>query len=136
MSSTITFRSELITEDCCNCGMLFAMTNDFRQRRLDDRETFYCPSGHGQSYTGKTEAQRLKDQLAQQKRKTEYMEAQRDKARGEKRTVKRQLSAQKGIVTKMKKRSVHGVCPCCSRTFKQLQRHIANKHPEFVKENK
>lgn len=26
---------------------------------------------------------------------------------------------------------VAGVCPCCSRSFENLQRHIASQHPTF-----
>jgi hypothetical protein len=25
------------------------------------------------------------------------------------------------------------VCPCCNRTFSNLQRHMAHKHPQFAK---
>lgn len=28
----------------------------------------------------------------------------------------------------------HGVCPCCNRTFSDLQRHMASKHKGFAAE--
>jgi len=115
---------EFITEECCNCGMPFAMTKDYQRRRLDDHESFYCPRGHGQHYSGKTEAQKLKKQLEQKQRMLEaesgraaLLEQQRD-----------QLGRSYG---KMRERVKNGVCPCCSRTFQNLLQHMRTKHPKF-----
>lgn len=53
----------LITETCCSCGELFAMTASTRQERLDDKRLFYCPLGHSMSYTGPTKATQLEREL-------------------------------------------------------------------------
>lgn len=45
-----------------------------------------------------------------------------------------QSRAFKGVVTKLKKRAANGVCPCCNRTFVDLARHMAGKHPTFLAE--
>jgi hypothetical protein len=34
----------------------------------------------------------------------------------------------------MKKRAVAGVCPCCNRHFRELERHMASKHPKYASE--
>lgn len=39
----------------------------------------------------------------------------------------------RGVVTKTKNRIGKGVCPCCNRTFVELARHIATKHPDYAK---
>ena len=108
---------QLITEECCDCGMAFAMTNDFYERRRKDHDDFYCPSGHGQHYTGKTEEQKLKERLEQEQQ----------------RVVKLELKA--GNISKnysrMRKRIANGVCPCCNRTFQNLMNHMKNEHPDF-----
>ncbi len=62
---------EFVTVECCNCGMPFAMTRDFKRRRLDDHKLFHCPAGHSQYYTGKSEAEKLKEQLAAKQRQLE-----------------------------------------------------------------
>lgn len=49
--------------ECCKCGIIFGVSQERNNRLLDTHETFYCPSGHPQSYVGKTEAQKLKEQL-------------------------------------------------------------------------
>jgi hypothetical protein len=32
------------------------------------------------------------------------------------------------------KRVHRGVCPCCKRTFQNIQRHMETKHPETLKQ--
>lgn len=60
--------TEFYVESCFKCGCLFAMTVEFKNARKQDRDTFYCPAGHGQRYTGKTDAERLKEQQAEAER--------------------------------------------------------------------
>jgi hypothetical protein len=43
-------------------------------------------------------------------------------------------AATKGHLTRTKKRAASGVCPCCRRSFKQLRRHMQNKHPVYLAE--
>ncbi len=76
-------------EECCKCGVQFAMTmatyNHYRKHCKASgwaTDSFYCPHGHEQHYTGREQG---------------------------------------------------GVCPHCSRSFKQVRAHIANVHPEYVK---
>jgi len=123
--STITYTGRQVLEICCNCAIAFTIPEDFRRRRLLDQKPFYCPNGHGQSYTGKTEVQKLKEELEVQKR-TKEVYIEKSKA------LERRVAAQKGIHTKLKKRVANGVCPCCNRSFENLHQHIKNQHPDFV----
>ena len=46
---------------CCKCGIAFSVPSEWdRQKRLK-HDTFYCPNGHGQSYVGKTDAEKYKE---------------------------------------------------------------------------
>lgn len=38
----------------------------------------------------------------------------------------------KGVVTRTRNRIANGVCPCCDRSFTNLQRHMASKHPDYA----
>ena len=38
------------TEECCECGIFFQVTEDFYENRRNDGRVFCCPNGHGQSY--------------------------------------------------------------------------------------
>jgi septal ring factor EnvC (AmiA/AmiB activator) len=103
------------------------MTKELRDRRLEDHKAWYCPNGHSQSYTGKTEAEKLRERL-------ERVEIQRDHAREEAERQKRIAAAAKGQATKAKNRAAKGVCPHpdCKRSFVDVARHVATKHPELV----
>jgi hypothetical protein len=37
-------------------------------------------------------------------------------------------------VTKLKKRTSAGTCPCCTRTFANMAEHMKKQHPDFVAE--
>lgn len=37
--------------------------------------------------------------------------------------------------TRAKKRAATGTCPCCGRSFVQLRRHMAAKHPDHLAEH-
>ena len=126
-SALIHAQVTFVTEDCCSCGVAFAITKELRDRRAEDHERFYCPNGHGQSYTGKTEAQKLTEQL-------EQVKVQRDHARAETERQKRLAAAAKGQVTKMRNRVARGVCPQdgCKRSFTDLQSHVETCHPHLL----
>jgi hypothetical protein len=94
-------------------------------------EPFVCPSGHGNVYRV-TEADRLKNELAAAVAARDQWEAAyRDEQRSRKAT-ERSLTATRGQVTRIKNRVAHGVCPCCHRTFANVARHMAGKHPDFT----
>lgn len=140
---TMVVKQSLITETCCNCGMLFAMTQEFQDEKRAARGTgdqlFYCPRGHGQHYTGKTEADKLREQLAEERRQRQRAEQNlamhaddareaRERAEHE----RRRANGYKGHAARITKRAKAGVCPCCNRHFTALERHMATKHPQFT----
>lgn len=38
--------------ECCECHCLFCVTKEHKKILIETKETFYCPNGHAQSYTG------------------------------------------------------------------------------------
>lgn len=127
MGYTIAKTTVLETEYCCSCGCLFAMEESFMKQRVRDRGTFYCPAGHQQHYTGKTEEQKLREQLGAEQRRAASLQGRAEAA-------ERRESAQKGQVTRLKKRVGNGVCPCCNRHFTNVERHMKTQHPDFATE--
>ena len=91
---------------------------------------FYCPNGHAQHYT-ETTVTKLKKQLDNANKRMGWAEDSAARARVEAEDAKRSRAAIKGQLTKTRNRIAHGVCPCCHRTFKQLEAHMSNKHPDF-----
>lgn len=111
-------------EHCCNCGMAFAMTTDFQKRRLKDRKSFYCPSGHGQHYTGRSEAQKLRAELRRANNRADEMQQQAAKEGQRAASISRSYK-------RVRDRVKNGVCPCCNRTFDNLARHMKTKHEDY-----
>ena len=95
--TAVEFTAQLNIEYCCDCGIPFAITADFQKRRRDDHGLFYCPAGHGQHYTGKTEAEKQRERADQLQRSLELrgnlLESER-----------RQHAATKGQLTKARKK--------------------------------
>lgn len=112
------------TEECYACGMPFAMTVDFKRRRLNDQELFYCPRGHAQHYTGKSEAQKLREQLERERQL-------HDATMGRASVLEEQRNEIARAHKRMRERVKNGVCPCCNRTFQNLLNHIRTQHPHF-----
>ncbi len=130
--TTLMYTGSLVTTNCW-CGIHYAIPSEFYKLLQDQHRDglkqtqVYCPLGHTWVFAGKGEAEALREQL---KREQQRSKAARDLLRHEERSH----AATRGHLTRTKKRVAHGVCPCCNRTFKQLSRHMANKHPEYVAE--
>lgn len=115
---------DFVTEECCACGMPFAMTADFKSRRLKDHKSFYCPSGHSQHYIGKSEEQKLREQLERER-------LAREAESGRAALLESQRDAIARNYGRMRERIKNGVCPCCNRAFQNLMQHMRTKHPDF-----
>lgn len=125
---TYTERMQMVVEYCYSCGVPFGMTTDFRRIKLDNRHDprkneFYCPNGHGQIYTGKTEEQRQRERAERLAAKLTHTEDQLQATEARRR-------AEKGAKTKMRNRIKNGVCIECKRSFPDLKAHMDTKHPE------
>lgn len=121
----------------CKCQMWIpdALDEAAKTRRGSDGIMFWCAYGHGQHYiegeSEETKLRRERDRLAQRiAQKDDEIKRQREMREG----TERQLTATRGVVTRIKNRIGHGVCPCCSRTFGDLSRHMMTKHPTYAAE--
>lgn len=97
---------------------------------------FWCAYGHKQHFgRGETEENKLRrerDRLAQQiAQRDDEIRHQRERLEASERSA----VALKGQITKLNKRVSAGVCPCCTRSFTNLRRHIATKHPNYGDDN-
>lgn len=118
----------LTAMDCPNCAVVFAVPDRLERERREDGQSFYCPNGHGMSYSG--EMAKLKAKLVDKERDLVWFKTAEREARDRANETERRLRAQKGNVTKLRKRLVAGACPFgCRRHFANLERHIAGQHP-------
>lgn len=110
---------------CYRCETQFIIPTDLYRARKIDHHSFWCPLGHEQHFPeGKTKEERLRERVEMAERDARFW-------RDQKQSEARRHAATKGQVTKLKNRAKAGVCPCCDRSFVQLARHIATKHPDF-----
>lgn len=129
LSETIVYSGELVVTMCW-CGMRHAVPEELRDYQLRmhrdgrDVQSIYCPLGHGHVPAGKGKAAKLREQLEDERARAGRLAAARDQAEAS-------LRAQKAATTRARKRSAAAVCPCCKRSFVQLRRHMAAKHPDF-----
>lgn len=129
--------SEFEYQKCWHaCFMEFQVPKGFTTARRNDQKSFYCPGcGNRMSYgVDNSDAAKLRRELGRAKQNTAYLEDEVKRQRERCEAEEHRRSALKGQVTKLKKRTAAGVCPCCNRTFLSLARHMAQKHPTFIAE--
>jgi hypothetical protein len=129
---TLTYSGRL-TVSVCWCGVRHAVPDELieyqeRQHRDGEPQTsIYCPLGHTYIISGEGEAAKLRQRL-------ERAEARERHARDQLEASERSNVALQGVVTKTKKRVAGGACPCCKRSFVDVARHMATKHPDYAKD--
>jgi hypothetical protein len=120
---------ELHTVNCGCCGGVYAINERYRQKQYQDGGSWTCPYCKvSWGYANNNENAKLKQELAAEKERKERALAEANQLRAS-------LTAQKAQTTKAKKqllRTKNGVCPCCTRSFTNLRRHMATKHPDFA----
>lgn len=47
--------------NCPKCGIVYAFTKNFGNRKRDEHSSFYCPNGHSIWFPGKTDAVKIKE---------------------------------------------------------------------------
>lgn len=118
---SIAFTTYLNLHHCCACGTAFGLDSGHERALRESKEEFYCPRGHTQYFSGETteaKAQRLQLALQreQEAKRMALADAQGERLRREKAEAK-------------VRRARKGVCVDCNRTFVNVQRHRASKHP-------
>lgn len=126
--TTQTITRELVAITCfsADCNVVFGLDRITYDRRLEDHKSFWCTNGHSQHFTGRSEADRLRDQLKWTRESEEFY---RDQAALE----RRRAAAQKGQRTRVLNLITKGICPVagCRRNFTNVRDHMATEHPDF-----
>ena len=135
----ITHITTLTTLDCCSCGMPLGLSKKWVEDARADgqfRKQFWCPYCNTRQGWGEGKHAREKRMLeAERDRLQRWLENERKEtrtARAEAKHFRASRDGMKGVVAKVKKRVGHGVCPCCTRTFQNLKRHMETQHPDYA----
>jgi hypothetical protein len=117
--------------DCATCGVLFAVTDDYYERRAWDSANFHCPNGHTNTFAGKSRAE-LERKIADLTLQVQRRDYLIDQERVELACEKKSHAATKANLTRVRQRIGNGVCPECRRHFVNVERHMHNRHPDVA----
>ena len=118
---------------CYRCKEDFALRDEVEDMLRRNHQSFHCPWGHSQAFKeGETEEQKLRREVNQLRQNKAYLEDMRRKAEARAEKERHRANGYKGHATRISKRVKNGVCICCNRTFADLARHMATKHPTFT----
>lgn len=139
-TTTLTFTGR-ITIETCWCGIRHGVPQellDHMRRQHDNGERqvgIYCPLGHSWVFSGKGEAERLREETARLERMAASRMESLRLVREERDKAERQAHAYRMVAAKARKRAQAAVCPVegCGRSFVQLRRHLATKHPDYAR---
>jgi hypothetical protein len=130
MGALVSLATQLEQEDCGKCGGVFALNARFlREQRERGGRGWNCPYCQAGWHIPKdgTELEKARRELeAERARKQAALERANAAEAAEQKLSK--------SVRALKKRIANGVCPCCTRSFVNLQRHMTTKHPDYTKE--
>ena len=130
----LTVRTDLRVVNCGECGGTYAIGSRYHAEKRETGGTWncpYCKVDWGFSDSG--ENAQLKKQLLRQQAQHDQTRAAISNSREQYRLAESRRRAQRGANTKLKNRIAKGVCPCCSRSFQNLHRHMTNQHPDWAK---
>jgi hypothetical protein len=125
---------------CYRCKEQFGLLDEVEAQLRRSGAAFHCPWGHSQVFAeGETEEDKLrrernqlKQQLARKDDEIRDWKATANDQRHRADKERHRANGYKGHATRISKRVKAGVCICCNRTFQDLQRHMASKHPTFT----
>ncbi|MCG3134236.1 MAG: hypothetical protein HMLKMBBP_01528 [Planctomycetes bacterium] len=124
---------ELTVINCGRCGGTYAINERRRAQCQEEGNGWACPYCECKwGYYGTNENARLKKELERERKRKEWAEQEALRQREQRIAAEHRERAQKAAKTRIKNRVGHGVCPCCTRTFDNLARHMASKHPDYA----
>lgn len=125
--------TELYVTDCPSCGVQFALTKEYQERRRKDGKSFSCPNGHLSSWMKSVQDDTLRRENERLILQRDNAQTRADAAYDQARTAEWRRRAAKAQLTKMRNRLQRGECPVgkCHAHFDDLQHHLYEKHPEF-----
>lgn len=115
--------------ECITCGVTYAVPSTMWDTQTKLGGFHHCSNGHRQGWDKEhSENEKLRRERDRLKQQTAQLE---DEAREARVRAERAEAATK----RLKKRTAAGTCPCCKRTFSNMNIHMRKEHPQFVAEN-
>lgn len=124
--TTQTFTDTLFVTVCPTCSVTFGITQAVYNARRNDHQWFYCPAGHAQRYS-------VKSELEVERQRRIRAEAGRAQAEDAYEMERRSKIALKGHLTRARNKIAAGVCPApdCGQHFANVREHMRHRHPDW-----
>jgi hypothetical protein len=122
---------EFFVTDCATCGVVYGFDEDYRARRREDGRAWCCPNGHSQMFR-QSDAAKERKRRERAEAESTRLRARLDQETAARTFAERSAAASRGHLTRMRKRMLAGVCPCCNRSFKQVREHMRTQHPDAL----
>lgn len=115
----------------CWCGTPFMLPDRLLDNAINHGHTIYCPHGHSIAWK-ETEADRLRRERDRLKQDAARLENEKRGAWATATAQAERAAKAERETKRLKSRASAGVCPCCNRTFSNVQRHMKTKHKNVV----
>ena len=133
--ATQTYTGTLVVLDCCECHVDFGVERSMYNHLRRSHESFWCPSGHRQWFTGRSDIEQARKDAADALSDAAYWKSREAEARRREESARHRERAQKAAKTRLKNRVSKGVCPACNRSFANLANHMSAQHPDFCEDD-
>lgn len=118
----------LVSLVCGKCGVRHAIPAVIYDTALEEGGFWTCPNGHSRGFH---QGRRQKEAVV---RERDRLKQENARLAEEAAAAERSRQRAAADLRRHKKRAAAGTCPCCSRTFANMARHLKTQHPEFVRE--
>lgn len=135
IGGNVTYSGTLITIECSakDCGVVFALSDNYVAARRRDHATWYCPNGHARHYPAES------DQEKAERKVRELRAALRDERTAwsaehdQRKAAERSVRALRGHLTRARNKIAAGNCPApgCGQHFSNVREHMKFIHPDF-----
>lgn len=117
-----------VVTQCGTCGVWHTVPEIVWDTQKREGGYHCCPNGHSRGWKTGTE-QEEQDRI---RRERDRLKQEAARLQDEISSERKRAKAAEEKTRKLQKRASAGVCPCCNRTFKNMQRHMKTKHPNVV----
>ena len=132
----VTLQGSFELLNCANCSISFAIPTKLNSELMRNHETFYCPKGHSNYYPGKSDEEKLQEEIHSLEKSLSAANERTDHWYKRTQEEKRSKAAHKAHYTILKKKVKKGQCPCCDKIFPDVAEHIKTTHPDYNKKMK
>lgn len=117
--------------ECITCGIPYVVPQVVIDKQREVGGFHTCHAGHSQGWresdSERAKRREAREAIRRDRDRLQQLVAQKD---DEIRDARRQTKTATAKIKRLAERAKAGICPCCTRHFTNLERHMASKHKE------